>query len=186
MKLIFKNFVNLTRIEHENILKIRNIDYVRSNMKSKDIIAIEDHIHWVDKLKHNNSNIYYAVYYDDVVVGAIYITEIDYEQKKCTWGLYFKQNINPFISSVSTYCIIDKIFNELNLSILNLEVNKNNIPAYKFDLSFGFKVYDDKFEKEEEYYLMKMTKDFWNNNRQKGILKFIHSKIQNTDIKFEE
>ena len=186
MKLIFKNFVNLTKIEHKNILKIRNIDYIRNNMKSKDIIKIEGHIQWVDKLKHDNSNIYYAICSDDEIVGAIYITEIDYEQNKCTWGLYFKQNINPFISSVSTYCIIDKIFNDLNLNMLNLEVDKNNIPAYKFDLSFGFEVYDEKLEKDKEYYLMKMTKDFWNRNKDQGILKLLYKKVKNINIKFEE
>ncbi|MBD3799583.1 MAG: UDP-4-amino-4,6-dideoxy-N-acetyl-beta-L-altrosamine N-acetyltransferase [Epsilonproteobacteria bacterium] len=186
MELIFKNFIKLTRVEHKDILNIRNSEYVRNNMKSRSIIKFEDHLNWINKLKQDNSNIYYAISFGDEIVGAIYITDIDYNQNKSTWGLYFKRNINPLILSVSTYCIIDKVFNELNLSILNLEVNKNNISAYNFNLSFGFKVYQNKLEMDEEYFLMRMTKDFWNKNKEHGPLKFLYKKIQNINIKFEE
>ena len=161
MKLTFKNFIKLTRKEHEKILSLRNADYIRNNMKTKNIIKIENHMHWIDKLKYDNSNKYYAVYRDDEIVGAIYIKDIDYNKNKSTWGIYFKKNINPLISSVSAYCIIDKIFNELNLNILDSEVKKNNISAYKFNLSLGFKVYGENIEKAEEYYLMKIDKQKW-------------------------
>lgn len=185
MKLLLKDFCLLSLEEHNKMLNIRNSEYIKKNMKTKSIIRIEDHLKWIKKLKNDLNNIYYAAFYNDIMVGAIYITEIDYILKESTWGLYFKQNINPFISSFCTYTIINQAFINLGLEELKLEVNKNNIAAYKFDLTFGFNKYDEKVESNEEYYLMKMNKDYWLSMKENGVLRLINQKLSKINLQIK-
>jgi len=186
MNLIYKNFIALTYEEHINILKIRNSEYVRLNMKSNDLISTENHLNWAEGLKFDKKNIYYAVMQENIIVGAIYITTIDYYSKSCTWGLYFKEKINPFISAISAHLIIDKVFNELSIKRLNLEVNKSNISAYNFDLSFGFKIYDEIKESSADYHLMFMSKDDWIKNKSRGLRKSVEKRIKKINYSFIE
>jgi len=185
MKMIFKNFTDLSYEEHISILNIRNSDYVRLNMKSSEIIKIENHIKWVEKLLLDKSDIYYCVFNNKEIVGAIYVTTINYEKKTSSWGLYFKAKINPFISSISTYLLIDRVFNFYQLNTLNLEVNKKNNAAYQFDLSFGFNLTDDKIENEEEYYVMSLTKNTWNNNSNSKLMLLLNKKINKINYTFQ-
>ena len=184
MNLILKDFTILTLKEHKEILNIRNNKHIKSHMKTQSSIEIENHVNWIEKLKNDLNNIYYAVFYENIIVGAIYITEIDYILKKCTWGLYFKENINPFISSITTYLIIDKVFLELDLNILNLEVKKSNTNAYQFDLTFGFEVYN--YHQNSEFYLMRMSKESWNKHKNVKILNRINKKIDKINYRFQE
>jgi len=184
MTLEFKNYKYLSEAEHLQVLEIRNSDYVRNNMKNKNIINIECHLEWADNLKIDNESIYYAVFFDKVIVGAVYITELDYIISKSTWGLYFKKNINPLISSLSAYILFDYIFNTLHIQRLNLEVNKLNINAYKFDLNFGFQVYDEYTDNIDDYYLMSIKKDVWNEIRGIGLLKIFNKKLEKVNYKF--
>jgi len=188
MNLVYKNFVELTHEEHLSILKIRNSDYVRFNMKTDRTIQINEHLQWIDKLKKDKLNIYYAVINENIIVGAIYITDIDFKKKESTWGLYFKEKTNPLISSVSAYILIDRVFNFYDLERLNLEVNKKNNAAYKFDLTLGFAIYDKKKEETEEYYLMYILKNTWNNISNNNLITLLKKKISkiNYTFKYEE
>ena len=185
MNMIFKNFTDLSYEEHISILNIRNSNHVRLNMKSSEIIKIENHIKWVEELVLDKCNIYYCVFNNEEIVGAIYITTIDYEKKTSNWGLYFKAKINPFISSISTYLLIDRVFKFYELNTLNLEVNKKNTAAYQFDLSFGFNLTDDKIENEEEYYLMSLTKNNWNINSNSKLMVLLNKKITKINCTFQ-
>ena len=183
MNLTFKNFNVLSENDDTNILAIRNSDYIRFNMKSTDLIKLDNHLIWRKRLKEDNLNTYYAVFDGDIIVGAIYITEIDYKKKECTWGLYFKKKINPFISTNSVYLIIEKIFTELSIHELKLEVNKLNAAAYKFDLSFGFEMYD---ESDKELYKMKMSSIKWDEIKKNKLMQMIKRKIDKINYIFIE
>jgi len=180
VNIIFKNFINLNNEEKINILDIRNTDKIRINMKSNHIISTNIHINWIEKLKEDKNNIYYAIIYKDKICGAIYINDINLEDKTSSWGLYFKQDINPILSSLCTYIIIDKILNEMNIQRLTLEVEKTNIQAYKFDLSFGFEIYDTI----NNYFLMDITKQKWEKNKNIAYIKLLEKKVNKIQYKF--
>ena len=184
MNIEFKNYILLSSNEHKEILEIRNSNYIRHNMNNKDIIEINAHLQWVENLKKDTKNIYYAVLIDEEILGAVYITEINYKDSTSTWGLYFKNNINPFISSFATYLLIDRIFNTLKIKRLNLEVSKLNTNAYKFDLSFGFLVYDEVKNDYGEYYLMFMNSSKWEQSKTTGLLKTLGKKLEKVQYKF--
>ena len=178
MNIVFKNFISLKENEHIELLKIRNSTKVRLNTKSKEIIDLESHLLWVDNLKTDILNHYYAIYDGEIIVGSISILDIN--KKECSWGLYFKENINPMLSSLCTYILIDKILNEMDIQRLTLEVGKENISAYKFDLSFGFEVYDTI----NNYFHMDMIKQKWNENKHIGYMKLLEKKVNKIQYKF--
>ncbi|MEA1955356.1 MAG: UDP-4-amino-4,6-dideoxy-N-acetyl-beta-L-altrosamine N-acetyltransferase [Campylobacterota bacterium] len=180
MNLVFKNFINLSKDEHIKLLNIRNSDHVRVQTKSTNIVTLDNHLVWIEKLKLDKSNIYYAVKLNNDIVGSISIISINHDKLSCSWGIYFKQKINPIVSSISTYIIIDKIFNQLNMLKLNLEVMKENNSAYKFDLGFGFKVYKE----DSKYYFMSMDYDDWDKNKNVSFLKLIKNKVNKIDYTF--
>lgn len=180
----FYNFLLLKEEEHKKLLEIRNSDYIRLKMKNTNIIELKNHLKFIKNLKKSKKDIYYAVFDSENIVGSINITDIDGQD--CFWGIYFKKNINPLISSLCTYIIIDKIFNELNIENLYLEVAKENISAYRFDLSFGFKVCAKSEKNEGKYYNMHMNKQYWNRNKDSGILAIIKRKINKLNYEIIE
>jgi len=186
MNLNFVNYTKLSFDENLQLLKIRNFDYVRKNMKNDSIILIDDHISWVKSLYTDNTKIYYAILLDNTIVGGINITGIDYKTRVSSWGLFMQANTNPMIPSIATYLIIDKVFNTLNLDILNLEVNKINTNAYKFDKNFGFIHNGEYNDNENSYYLMSMDKDGWKSNKNNALLKIVKRKIDNANITFKD
>ncbi len=184
MNLEFKNYTTLSNEEHIKLLSIRNSEHVRNNMKTKDIINIQEHMGWITKLEQSTTNTYYAVLVDDIICGAVYITDIDLDTKQSSWGLFFEQPINPFISSFSAYLLIDRIFTTLGIAKLNLEVNKLNTNAYKFDLNFGFEVYDEYRDNSDEYYLMFMNQETWNQRKETGLLRTISQRLKKVNYTF--
>ena len=186
MNLTFLNYTTLTPDQHKELLFIRNLDYVRINMLDDSVIDINDHLQWVEKLKNDSTRKYYAILLDNELIGGINITNIDMNNKTSYWGIFMKKNSNPMVPSLSTYIIIDKIFNELKLEILNLEVNINNINAYKFDKNFGFQDVDEYTKGESKYYLMKMHKDDWEQHKITPLLKIIKQKLDTVTIKFKD
>jgi UDP-4-amino-4,6-dideoxy-N-acetyl-beta-L-altrosamine N-acetyltransferase len=186
MNLTFTDYTLLTPKEHLDLLEIRNMEYIRQNMKNSNVIEENDHFRWVDTLKENNSKIYYALFWNQKLIGGINITDIDWVNKNASWGLFMKTNTNPMVPSMATYLIIEKVFHILGMEILNLEVNKLNQNAYKFDKNFGFIDKGEYSDKENSYYLMHMTKQIWEQSKNNNLLKIIKNQINKTDIKFNE
>ncbi len=180
--IILKNYLLLTEDENKNILEIRNSKNIRLASLNEDIITFENHLKWIENNKKDNANRYYAVFEGNDIVGAIYITGINTIRNTCSWGLYFKKNINIFTSSICTYLIIQKIFYELKINTLHLKVKKDNIAAYKFDTSFGFKKYDER----NEQYFMYMNKIMWNDKKNTSSFTILLKKIEKIHYKFIE
>jgi UDP-4-amino-4,6-dideoxy-N-acetyl-beta-L-altrosamine N-acetyltransferase len=179
VNLILKNFIFLNNKEQNNILEIRNSDEVRINMKVKDIISLNNHLSWIKNLQNDKNNIYYAIILNNIIIGAIYINNIQFDEKT-SWGIYLQNKTNPLISAITTYLFLDKIFNEIDVKILKLEVAKDNISAYKFDLSFGFEEYDTI----NNYIQMSINNIKWNNHKNIGYMKVLEKKIKKIEYKF--
>lgn len=185
MKILFRDFKLLNNDEHKKLIEIRNSDYVRHNMKNSNLISIEEHLEFIDFLKNTKNNNYYSIIINNEIYGAIYITNINLLEKSCYWGLYIKEYSNPYISSFCVYLLLDKIFYTSEIKILNLEVKKSNILTYKFDLNFGFIHCDDNLQK-EDYHLMYITKEMWENKKNSIPFVLLRKKIDKIEYKFEE
>jgi UDP-4-amino-4,6-dideoxy-N-acetyl-beta-L-altrosamine N-acetyltransferase len=186
MKIELRNFILLNKNEHKKLLNIRNSDYVRFKMKTIRKIDFNDHLLFIKNLKECEEKKYYAVFVDNKIVGAVDITNINEKRKECSWGLYFDEKTIPYVSSLSTYLLIDRVFEYLKFEKLCLEVKKTNTSAYKLDLNFGFKVYDEFVCEDEEYYSMQIRKDNWQDFKQKPLMQMLKKKIDRVDYEFKE
>lgn len=182
MKLILKNLIYLTKDENEKLLEIRNSEYIRLKMKNINQISLENHLCFIQNLKEDEKNIYFAVFSEEKIVGGISITEIDKEKKESTWGVYFMKNLNPLIPSLVSYKIIDMVFNSLHLDKLFSQVHIKNSNALKFNKSFGFEF----LKTSDEFDTLLLSKEYWNNNKTKGLLKSIFKRIEKIDIEVKE
>lgn len=184
MTIEFKNYTLLSEAEQIALLKIRNSNSIRANSKNTDIIKMASHLLWVEALKTDKQKIYYAVIIDSVVQGGINVFNMN-SSVKPSWGLFFKSDTKPMISSIVAYLFLDRMFNILNIEELISEVNIANSSAYRFSLNFGLQVYDTLQDKQNKYYLMRISKSNWNTNKNTGFLKMIGKRITKLDYSFK-
>lgn len=186
MNIVFKNYILLDTQEHIKLLNIRNQEYIRNNMTDTKIIELKNHLQWIQKLKNDKNNTYYAVYLHSKLEGGVSITNVDFKSKSSYWGLFFNKSIHPFLSSFSAYLIIDKIFNELELDNLILDVNKNNTNTLKFDANLGFKPLSEHTLNKKIFVKMAQKKSDWTANKKNSLLSIIYKKLQSIEYKFIE
>lgn len=71
------NYVDCTREQHLEILKLRNSDDVREWMVNPELIPEENHFRFVEGLKENPNRLYYAIYRDGLLEGTYNLTKED-------------------------------------------------------------------------------------------------------------
>lgn len=183
MKIEFKNYTLLSEVEHIALLKIRNSQTIRENSKNTDVIDLTSHLKWVEGLKMDKHKLYYAVIIDSVIQGGINAFNL-YSSIKPSWGLFFKPDTKPMISSLVAYIFLDRMFNVFNVEEFISEVNITNRSAYRFSLNFGLQVYDAVKNDKNEYYLMQISKSQWNTNKNIGFPKMISKRVGNINFNF--
>lgn len=179
MKLKLKNFKLLTSADHKEILRLRNLNYVRLQMAQTKIISLESHLEWVSRLDANAQ--YYAVMVDDIIIGNLNFTEMNTQKKSCTWGCYFKEDVHAFIISAATIKFIDYLFKKIKIEELNLHTKKSNLNALSFDRSLGF----CEFKRDSQYVYMTLSKTDWNSSQSNSLFQSINTKIDRIDFEIE-
>lgn len=176
MKIIFKRFTSLNLEENQNLLEIRNSDYVRFHMENSNKIEYKDHLQFIEKLK-NSSSIYFSVILDSQIIGAVYVNQINGNNYL---GLYFKEEINPLISSISTFLFLDYIFLNIHQKLQSF-VKKENSMAFSFNKNFGFELYKE----DENYFYLELEKQKWENRKNSKLLKPIKNYLDKIDYEFK-
>jgi RimJ/RimL family protein N-acetyltransferase len=183
MTIKFIDYKLLSKNDSIHLLSIRNSDFIRKNSNNADVIKTDEHLKWVESLD-NAHNIYYAIEVDGLIVGGINLTQINTKEQSAYWGLFFKDDNLPLISSLVTYLFLDMVFNKLNFKKLDSEVMVSNTTAYKFSLNFGLNVCY-KFKRNNiDYYKMHITQMEWNNKKTSGYRKLITRRIQSLEYYF--
>ena len=185
MKIELINYTLLHPSQHEDLLKIRNMEYIRKNMKSNEYIELENHLNWVDKKKSDASSTYYGVSLNDILVGGISLTQINQQNSTTEWGIFFKKNSNPLIPSISLYLLLEKVFYTMRLNKVNLEVKTDNLLAYKFDKSFGFKNTIETQNK-MQYVKMHLTKELWEEKKKTPLFQTLEKKIKTINYNWKD
>jgi len=185
MRIEFKNYTHLDKFQKEEILDIRNTDYVRMQMKTESIISLKDHFEWIEKLKKDETRFFFAVIHNGSIVGSISLINIDMNTSSGYLGLYYKKVINPLISSLSTYIFLDHCFVDLKFKTIYLEVLESNKSAIKFDLNFGFQIEKELVIDNKRYYLMSNDHEHWEEKKSSPILGILQKKASTIKFDFE-
>lgn len=125
--------INLIDLNHEQkkmILGWRNHPDVRKWMYSKDIIAYDEHIAFLNSLHSRKDEYYFLIKKNKQYIGVI-------DLKDEFLGIYANPNMSR-VGDVLLRTIIEFAFKTKKISSLKAEVYKNNIKAIKLYKRFGF------------------------------------------------
>ena len=178
MKIVFKNYSTLNEQESFEILNIRNKDFIRKNMITNEIISLENHTKWINSLKNNLDKKYFAVLCENEVLGSCSWVK---EKNEFTWGIFFKEEVNPIISSCCTYLFLENCFFNDKIEKLGSLVKKENSIAFSFNKNFGFELYKE----DEEYFYLELEKQKWENRKNSKLLKPIKNYLDKIDFEFK-
>lgn len=177
MKIDFKEYQTLTHNQSIEILNIRNLDYIRKNMVTNELISLHNHLRWIESLQNNSEKKYFALLYNDEVIGSCSWVE---EENRFTWGIFFKNGTNPIITSVCGYLFLEHCFVNDDISRLDSLVKKENSIAFQFNKNFGFELYKE----EEEYFYLKLDKEKWEKNKKSRLIKSIQKYLDKIKYQF--
>jgi UDP-4-amino-4,6-dideoxy-N-acetyl-beta-L-altrosamine N-acetyltransferase len=178
MKIVFKNYSYLNEKESLEILNIRNTDFIRKNMITSEIITFENHTKWISSLKDNLDKKYFVVICENEILGSCSWVK---ENEEFTWGIFFKDGVNPIISSVCSYLFLEQCFFDEKIEELDSLVKKENSSAFSFNKNFGFELYKE----DEEYFYLELEKQKWENRKNSKLLKPIKNYLDKIEYEFK-
>jgi len=131
------DFVDLTPIEKENVLRYRNHENIRKWMYSTKEITLKEHIAFINALLGDEKKQYLLVKKDGVDIGVV---DFVFEKQETFFGLY----ANPFekvagVGRILEEVCIKYVFDILKLDKLKLEVFSENQRAFNLYKKFSFK-----------------------------------------------
>jgi len=137
MKRELINFIDLTKLEQKLVLSWRNTTNIRRWMYNTNIISFNEHIKFIETLKSTNNRIYFLIKENNIYIGVIDFTNIDYKNETCEIGLY----TNPYLFGMGKVLLQEAInygFKVLKLKQLNICAYKGNKKAINLYEKFGF------------------------------------------------
>lgn len=130
--------IKLNRIKENDLELLRRWrmqENVTKYMLTDPIVTKESQLAWHNKIINDKSRIDFVIVCDDVPIGYYGITNINYENSSCEIGFYIGNNEyrGKGIFKIVQKQIEDKIFNDLGLNKIVINVLENNpiIDAYK-------------------------------------------------------
>lgn len=121
------------------VLQWRNSERIRNNMFNDNVITMEEHKSWFQRIKSSPEHCYKIFEKNAKPLGLVYFTEIDRDNLVCDWGFYLGvASLPKGTGLVMGFLGIDFAFNRLGLQKLHGEVLAFNIPSIKFHERLGF------------------------------------------------
>lgn len=139
-KIIYKNFILLSKQENIEILHIRNSEKIAKFMKSK-FITLKEHLYFIEILKKTNDKKYFLLSNNNEKLGVIYFININ--KISCEFGLYgIKKGVGDLLmEEIKKYA-----FEILKIKNLKACVFKTNQKALNLYLKHNFKIIDENDE----------------------------------------
>lgn len=137
--LIQANLKDIKETDLKQILDWRNQESIRNVMHNSNIISMDEHIQWFDRLQKSATSISKIFYYKQVPYGVLNVTQIDRINNKCEWGFYIGVNNAPRgMGTILGFTSLNFIFQELSIRKLSAEVLSNNEKSEIYHKKLGF------------------------------------------------
>lgn len=146
------NYVDCSYAQHQEILALRNCDDVRKWMVNQDVILEQNHLKFVESLKHNTNKLYWAIYKDGLLLGTYNLTnEGD--------GVWERGIIaNPSIQGTGrTEKWERQLLNDLSkrdIKAVSAKVKQDNLRSIRYHEKLGYK--EQRRDSEYIYYLLRL------------------------------
>lgn len=167
------NFKKLNVEDAKLVLDWRTSQRVTTFMNSDIDYNITNQIQWIINLQERKDIYYWVIEINNIKVGLINLSNIDFVHKSADWGYYIGDDLFIGYGSLVPAYLYNFVFNELNLEILNAEVFYDNTMVIKMHLKFGYDFNPKKdkviFKNYKPILLVGMSlyKSNWNSNRYK-------------------
>lgn len=161
--------VKIAKDDLEQIMHWRMKPEVTKYMYTDPVLTLETQEKWFDSIKNDASVKYWMIKIDGVKIGVINLRDIDYINRRCTWGYYIGDNSfrGRGIASTLECNIYDYVFNILNLNKFWCEVFSFNEKVISIHERFGSIIegtLKQHIYKNGEFFdivMMAITKDRW-------------------------
>lgn len=157
MGLSFKNYTLLSADEVRKIRHLRNQPHVRKQMKTSSFIPYKQHKEWIQSLENSKKSIYFAIFEKGEMVGSIDATSM--QEDSCSWGVFFKKDINPLSVTCSVSIFISWLFEKQNMQKIYSQVKPTNKNALMLNKTLGFLPILQK----DDYVELELKKALWQN-----------------------
>lgn len=133
----------MTEQDTQNIIKWRNAPSVVENFIFRTPLTEEAHLNWYNNYVKTGKVAQFIIVdaETNTDVGSVYLRDIDYDNKKCEYGIFIGDEScrGKGIGSAAAKLILDYAFNTLKLNRVFLRVFADNIGAIKSYEKAGFK-----------------------------------------------
>ena len=139
IKLKYLNIKKIKKNEIEILRKERNAAEIRSKMLSQKVITKKDQKSWFKNIVKSKNSEFFNIYYNKILIGSGSIKNIDYQNKRSTWGFYIFKKFTGIFGVMSQYKIIEYAFKKYKLNKLYGETISTNYKILNIHKKFGFK-----------------------------------------------
>ena len=114
----------IKEIELEMIMNWRMMPEITKFMYTDPKLTLEGQKKWFASLRARDDVIYFMIEVDDTPCGILNITNIDYTNKRCSWGYYIalKEKRSLPLALALEWNLYDYVFNVLGMNKLEGEI----------------------------------------------------------------
>ena len=136
--------ISLKPLNFEDIELVRNwrnSALVSAYMYNEEYISSEQQVRWFEKIRNDNTLIYWIIVYEGKKIGLASLTGIDRTLSSCYWAFYLGDLSirGSGIGSKIEYNVLEYVFSELKLNKLRCEVFVSNEKVIRMHERFGFR-----------------------------------------------
>lgn len=163
----FISFVDLDVNQISEVFELRNMLYVRQQMKNSSLISYQEHESFLKSLQNNNLSKYFLVQKKIQnksinSVGVYSITSINSEGAE--GGFYISEYaINNNLSIEFIYFSLKFVFENFSINKVYGNMLRSNRNASRLNNFFEFDVLHTKIIDGKQYFHSELTKDKWLN-----------------------
>lgn len=164
-------FIKLREEHLEQVLNWRTKEDVTRYMITDIEKDIKKQLDWFEKISQSETDKYWIISINSVLVGLIYLNDIDFVHRKCSWGYYIGEEEYRMYGAIIPYYLYHYVFTILNFNKVTAEIMSENDNVIKLNLLHGCRevgVYREHVYKNGKFHdlvLMELLKKDWEQNK---------------------
>ena len=125
---------------------------------------------WRQKIQTDETSRYWIIFYQDKLIGMVYLTDMDLSNKQCTWGYYIGEASSRMLGGIIPPYLFNHVFHEMGFSKICAEIMDGNENAIKLNEMFGFKLVDQrenqihKYDKDHDVFAYELLSSAWDSS----------------------
>lgn len=164
-------FKTLKEAHLEKVLTWRTQEDVTRYMNTDVEKDMDKHRKWFEKISQSNTDKYWVIMIKEKPVGLIYLNDIDYVNKRTSWGYYIGEEKERMYGAIIPLYLYNYVFTTLKFHKITAEIMSENVNVIKLNKMHGCRqvgVYRDHIYKNGKFHdlvLMELLKEDWEKSK---------------------